>query len=83
VAKLGKIAQAATRAGVKTYLTADGFEEAFLRFARNDEGRLVTCYSRRRCVRILMQWMPKADAEEYFDFNVAGAYAGPMTPLFR
>lgn len=83
MAKRGKIAQAARQAGVKTYLTADGFEKAFLRFARNAEGRLVTCYSRRRCVRILMQWMTEEEAEEYFDFNVAGAYVGPMTPLFR
>jgi hypothetical protein len=26
--------------------------------------------------------MTEEDAEEYFEFNVQGAYVGPFTPLF-
>ena len=62
-------------------MRAEGFDEALVGVAiRND--KLVAVYDREKCVEILARDMPWEDAEEYFDFNVAGAYLGPETPVF-
>jgi hypothetical protein len=65
-------------------LKADGFDDACLGYAENrgSDGP-VAVYSRRRCIAILAtEGMSYDDAEEYFDYNVSGAYMGPNTPLF-
>lgn len=68
-------------------LTADGFDDAYIgwidqRWGENREP--VACYSRRKCIAVLMRDgnMSEEAAEEYFEFNVIGAYMGPNTPLF-
>lgn len=42
------------------------------------------CYSREKVIELLMEedGMDREDAEEYFSFNIAGAYIGESTPLF-
>ena len=60
---------------------ADGLEEAFVGVdLDSEEPRAV--YSREKCIAILARDMGEEQAVEYFDFNVAGAYVGPQTPLF-
>jgi len=62
-------------------LLADGLDEAFLGIdTSGDEPRAV--YSTEKCIEILAREMGREDAVEYFDFNVAGAYVGPQTPIF-
>ena len=67
---------------------ADGFDGAYLgwienRWAKRDRAPIAV-YSRRKCIEILMlrDGMSEEDAAEFFDFNVAGAYVGPHTPMF-
>lgn len=64
-----------------TVLLADNLDDAFLGVdLTGDVPRSV--YSIDGCIRILSADMDGDDAEEYFWFNVAGAYVGPQTPLF-
>ena len=62
-------------------LLADGFSEALIgmgtRFAYD-----VAVYDYEKCIEILERDMSREDAEEYFDFNVSGAYVGDNTPVF-
>ena len=62
---------------------ADGFEDAFLGVGYQFN-RLLAVYDRRKCIQILMRRdnMSENDAEEFFEFNVIGAYAGEHTPVF-
>jgi|TARA_R110000822_G_scaffold13879_1_gene49027 hypothetical protein len=64
-----------------TALLADGFSEALIgmgnRFTYD-----VAVYDYGKCIEILARDMSRDDAEEYFEFNVAGAYAGEHTPVF-
>lgn len=65
-------------------LLADGFEEALIGFGFQFTAP-VAVYDRDHCIRILMEQgggISEEDAEEYFEFNVAGAWVGPSTPVF-
>jgi len=64
-------------------ILADGFEDAFLGFAEQFSSGPVAVYDRAKCIEVLVkQDMTHEEAEEYFEFNVAGAYVGERTPLF-
>jgi hypothetical protein len=68
-------------------LQADGFDEAIVGYAEvwTDKGRgIVMAYDRDKCIDVLMErdGMDRDEAVEYFEFNVAGAYVGEMTPCF-
>jgi len=39
-------------------------------------------YDRTKCIEILTEDMPREDAEEYFQFNVEGAWVGGGTPAY-
>lgn len=56
----------------------DGFDEAILGVC-SDTQKVI--YSKSECIKILMQDMSEEDAWEYFDYNVACAYVGEMTPI--
>ena len=59
---------------------AEGFDQAVIGYDAAG-GRLI--YSVSGCLKILEgQGMDPQEAREYFDFNVAGAYVGPGTPVF-
>jgi hypothetical protein len=68
-----------------TFLFADGFDDCIvgvdLDSFGTDEPRIV--YDRAACIASLAkQGMTEEEAEEYFTFNVTGAYVGDQTPLF-
>lgn len=63
-------------------LFADGFDEALLGLALRSGGLCVAAYDRSRCIDILARDMPREEAEEYFEFNVIGAWVGDNTPIF-
>jgi hypothetical protein len=79
-------------------LLADGFEEAFMGVVESFGNEPKACYNYDTCIDILMEQMiPSAEdisdndkfyrdwhgeAEEYFNFNVSGAYVGEHTPAF-
>jgi hypothetical protein len=60
---------------------ADGFDEAFLGIGQQFN-RFFAVYDRFKCIQILSKDMTLEEAEEYFDFNVVGAYVGENTPVF-
>lgn len=68
-------------------LQADGFDEAIIGYAEvwlNSGQERVMAYDRDKCIEVLMERdeMGWDEANEYFDFNVAGAYVGEKTPVF-
>ena len=65
----------------ETVLKADGFENAFLGIGRKF-GQPHAVYDRKMCIDILMENMSEEDAEEYFQYNVEGAWVGDQTPIF-
>jgi hypothetical protein len=43
----------------------------------------VVCYDREKVIEILMEdGMDEEEAEEFFSFNIEGAYVGEATPMF-
>lgn len=64
-------------------MLANGFEDAFLGIARQFNRPPFAVYSRNKCIEILIEsGMDECDAEEYFAFNIEGAYVGDSTPAF-
>ena len=62
-------------------LFCDGFDEALIGVCHrfNDSFAL---YDRKKVIEILMRDMSREEAEEYFSFNVIGAWVGDYTPAF-
>jgi hypothetical protein len=66
----------------ESILLADGFDEAFIGIARQF-GVPFAVYDRSKCIEILTaQGISAEEADEYFQFNVEGAYVGQSTPAF-
>ena len=64
-------------------LLADGFEEALVGFGFHFNAA-VAVYDYHRCLAVLQQrdGMSPDEAQEFFEFNVVGAWMGPHTPVF-
>lgn len=63
-------------------LLLEGFEEAFIGISRRCGQPSLATYDQDRCIEILMREnMDRLEAEEYFEFNVQGAWVGPHTPV--
>jgi hypothetical protein len=60
---------------------AEGFENAFVGIA-TQFNRKFAVYDRAKCIDILSKDMSYDEAEEYFQFNVEGAWVGENTPAF-
>ena len=65
----------------ESVLLADGFESAFIGIARQFNTTFAV-YDRDKCIEILTENMSYEEAEEYFQYNVEGAYVGENTPAF-
>jgi hypothetical protein len=77
---------------VKKYLSAnypdeegiilfDGMDLAFIGVGRCFN-KTVACYSKDKIIDLLMKdGMTEEVAEEFFEFNIAGAYLGEQTPV--
>jgi len=64
-------------------LFADGFDDAIPGVVRRVGQELFVVYDTRRCIASLMRdGMTREEAEEYFGFNVEGAWVGERTPGF-
>jgi len=64
-------------------LLADGFDEALIGHVSLG-GANKAVYDRAKCIQILCErdGMEHTDAEDFFSYNVEGAYVGDSTPLF-
>ncbi|CAB4197132.1 hypothetical protein UFOVP1304_6 [uncultured Caudovirales phage] len=64
-------------------LIADGFDDAIIGVGERAGCEPVLCYDRSACIQILMDGGQSfEEAEEYFEFNVVGAWVGELTPIF-
>jgi hypothetical protein len=66
-------------------LLADGHDHAIIGLVDLDFGkRTVVAYSTRLIIEGLMNrdGMSWEEAQEFFDFNIKGAWVGPNTPVF-
>jgi hypothetical protein len=65
-------------------LVADGFDAAILGVAERCGQLPLVVYDAEKCIKILVErdHMSYEDAEEFFNFNTAGAWVGEYTPLF-
>lgn len=65
-------------------LLADGFDDAFIGIGERCGQPAIAIYDRDRCIDTLVirDGMSYEDAEEFFEFNVSGAWVGPETPVF-
>jgi len=65
----------------ENFLLADGFDDAFVGIGRHF-GRPIAVYDKLKCIDILQEDMSYDEAEEYFRYNVEGAWVGENTPIF-
>lgn len=65
-------------------LWPDGFDGAYLGLARRCGQPTLAAFSVSKCIKILMErdGMSYEEAEEFFEFNVSGAWMGPGTPIW-
>ena len=63
-------------------LLLDGFDDAIIGFTQRVSEPLLAVYSWEKIIDILMtdDEMTWEEAEEYAQFNIAGAWVGPRTP---
>ncbi len=63
-------------------LFADGFDDAIVGVELYDKPRVV--YDQNKMIDILMaeHKMTDVEAQEFFDFNIAGSYVGQQTPIY-
>ena len=65
------------------FLDPEAFDEAIIGLASRADGLLVVAYDYMTCLEVVMRdGMGREDAEEYFEFNVIGAWSGDGTPVF-
>ena len=64
-------------------LLADGFDAALIGTGERCGQPTLAVYDREKCIEVLQgQGMSYDEAQEYFDFNVVGAWVGEQTPIF-
>lgn len=62
-----------------SFMFADGLDEALIGFV-SIAGKDVALYDREKAIQIILQGdMDYEEAEEFFDYNVLGAYVGEKT----
>lgn len=67
------------------FLDPPEFDDAIIGIATRADGVEVVAYDRTRCIDILAalsSGLSRTEAEEFFEFNTAGAWVGHMTPIF-
>jgi len=68
---------------IKGLILADGFEDAFMGVVEQYNKLPVAVYDKNKCIEILInQDMTQEEAEEFFDFNIIGAWMGERTPMY-
>lgn len=59
------------------------FDAAIIGIAERMDGLYAIAYDREKCIAITEgMGMTREEAEEYFEFNTAGAWVGEGTPVF-
>lgn len=65
-------------------LVADGYDDCIVGIVSQCGRPTILCYDSTKIINKLIErdGMTREDAEEFFDFNILGAYMGPNTPMF-
>lgn len=64
-------------------LKADGFDDAVIGVASRCGSVDVLAYDVEKIIlKLMLDGMTREEAEEYFEFNILGAYVGEYTPVF-
>ena len=64
------------------FLDEGDFDDALVGVGERCGQPALAVYDREKCIKILMRrGMGHDSAEEFFDFNIAGAWVGPQTPI--
>lgn len=64
-------------------LKADGFDDAVIGVASRCGSADVLAYDVEKIIlKLMLDGMSREEAEEYFEFNIVGAYVGEYTPVF-
>ena len=65
-------------------LTADGFDYALIGVCERAGQPTIAMYDKDKCINLLIErdGMTEEEAEEYFYFNVVGAWVGEYPPCF-
>jgi len=65
-------------------LIANGLDEAVIGYIQRMNEPMVVVYDREKCIKIIKRdaKISTEEAEEFFEFNVAGAYVGELTPAY-
>lgn len=62
-------------------LFCDGYDEAIIGLGRCFN-QFKVVYDKLKIIDILKKSMTQEQAEEFFEFNIVGAYVGEATPIF-
>ena len=64
-------------------LKADGFDDAVIGVASRCGSSDVLAYDVEKIIlKLMLDGMSREEAEEFFEFNILGAYVGEYTPVF-
>jgi hypothetical protein len=63
-------------------LFADGWDDCILGTSWSPGRPLIVVYDADAIIEILARQIGYTEAEEYFDFNIEGAWVGERTPIF-
>jgi len=65
-------------------LLADGFDAALIGTGERCGQPTIAVYDREKCIEVLEKrdGMTQEEANEFFEFNVMGAWVGEQTPIF-
>jgi len=68
---------------VMSYLLPENFDRALMGTVQQGPNDPVAVYNRDICIEVLVEGgLSHEDAEEYFEYNVQGAWMGDETPCF-
>lgn len=64
--------------------SADGYDDCIIGIATPFGAEPVLAYDRSKVIKTLMErdGMSREEADEFFEFNIAGAWVGEGTPVF-
>jgi len=64
------------------FLSEVEYDEAIIGVVERAGGSPIIAYDTQKILDILERTMPMEDAQEYFDYNILGAYMGDRTPVY-
>ena len=64
------------------FLSEEEYDAAIIGVVERAGGSAVIAYDTQKILSILERSMPMEDAQEYFDYNILGAYMGDKTPVY-